>query len=123
MFPTSLLALPFFPISFKTVHHDPEDHSEPGLILTDCFLAASLDFMDNAQVFLSPLALLKEPYQGGTGDAEPVTGASLSLLIAGISEHTWLADSQGRTSHPQARRQEKSQIIIQTIIIMREASR
>ena len=80
MFPTSLLALPFFPISFKTVHHDPEDHSEPGLILTDCFLAASLDFMDHAQVFLSPLALLKEPYRGGTGDAEPVTGASPSLL-------------------------------------------
>ena len=80
MFPTSLLALPFFPISSKTVHLVPEDHSEPGLILTDCFLAPSLDFMDHAQVFLSPLALLREPHRGETGDAEPVTGGSLLPL-------------------------------------------
>ena len=125
VFPTSLLALPFLPFILKLSILSLRTILSPvSSSLTASLPLPLISWTTHRSFYLSlPCSLLREPHWGGTGDTEPVTGASPSLLIAGISEHTWLADSQGRTSHPQARRQEKSQRIIQTVIIMREASR
>ncbi|KAB0385462.1 hypothetical protein FD755_000418, partial [Muntiacus reevesi] len=85
-----------YPLQYSCLENPGTE--EPGSLVSSSLTASLplplISWTTHRSFYLSLLCSpLREPHRGGTGDAEPVTGAFPSLLIAGISDHTWLADT------------------------------